>query len=141
MITGRLFSETTLDVLKKGIEGTLARNQAIANNIANVDTPSYQRAEVSFEDQLRKVLRGEGITGRRTDSAHFIIGGAPEIAAIRPFVEIDRETRFRPDRNNVNIDQEMAALAENTQKNLEFTELLSRRYDSLRNVIRTAGQA
>ena len=141
MIIGRLFSEPTLDVLKKGIEGTLERNKAIANNIANVDTPNYQRVTVSFEDQLRKVLRGEGIIGRRTDPAHFIIGGAAEIGQARPRVEIDRQTRFRPDQNNVNIDQEMADLAGNTQKNLEYTELLSRRYENLRNVIRTAGQS
>ena len=44
-------------------------------------------------------------------------------------------------KQRLRIDQEMADLAENTQKNLEYTELLSRRYENLRNVIRTAGQS
>lgn len=139
MIIGHIFNSTTLNVLKKGIEGTNARHKAISNNIANVDTPNYQRATVEFEDQLKRILRGQGVKGLRNHPAHFIIGGPEEIPHLRPRVDIDDETRFRPDKNNINIDQEMAALAENTQKNLEFTELLSRRYSAIRSVIQTAG--
>lgn len=139
MIIGRIFEDVTLNVLKKGIEGANLRHQAIANNIANVDTPNYQRATVSFEDQLKRSLRGEGFTGQRAHPAHFIIGGVKTISQSRAHVAIDNETRFRADGNNVNIDQEMAELAQNTQKNLQFTELLSRKYSSLRNVIQTAG--
>ncbi len=140
MIIGHLFDNTTLNVLKKGIDGTLKRNHAIANNIANVDTPKYQRATVSFEDQIKRVLRGQGVIGRRTHPSHFIIGGPDEIPLIRPRTEIDDETRFRADKNNINIDQEMADLAQNTLRNLEFTDLLNRRYRGIRTVIQTAGQ-
>ncbi|RJP19894.1 MAG: flagellar basal body rod protein FlgB [Candidatus Omnitrophota bacterium] len=140
MLIGHLFDNTTLNVLKKGIDGTLARNHAIANNIANVDTPKYQRATVSFEDQIKRVLRGEGVIGRRTHSAHFIIGGPQEIPLIRPRTDIDNKTRFRADKNNINIDQEMADLAQNTLRNTEFTDLLNRRYQAMRNAIQQSGQ-
>ena len=139
MIISRLFQNTTLNVLKKGVEGTNLRHEAISNNIANVDTPNYQRATVSFEDQLKRVLNQEGINGRRTNPAHFIIGGPEELKLVRPRVDIDNETRFRPDKNNINIDQEMADLSKNTQRNLQFTELLTRRYAAMQNVIRQAG--
>ena len=139
MFINHFFNDTTLNVLKKGIEGTNLRDKAISNNIANVDTPNYQRATVSFEEQLRRVLSKDGFIGRRTNPAHFIIGGPEEIPLVRPRVDIDNKTRFRPDRNNINIDEEMAGLADNTQKNLEFTELLSRRYAALRAVIQNAG--
>ena len=66
MIIGRIFENVTLNVLKKGIEGVNRRHQAIANNIANVDTPNYQRATVSFEDELKRSLRSEGFIGQRT---------------------------------------------------------------------------
>ncbi len=139
MFTGRLFNNTTLHVLKKGIEGTNKRHKAIANNIANVDTPNYERATVGFEDQMKRILRSQGIRGKRTHPAHFVIGGPEEIPLIRPRVDIDKETRFRADKNNINIDQEMAELAQNTQRNVQFTELLKRRYSGMKNVIRTAG--
>lgn len=139
MIIGHIFNQTTLNVLKKGVEGTNLRHTAISNNIANVDTPNYQRATVSFEDQLKRILRGEGIKGIRNHPAHFIIGGPEEIPLIRPRVDVDNDSRFRPDKNNINIDQEMADLAKNTQKNQEFTELLSRQYSTMNRVLQTAG--
>lgn len=139
MIIGHIFDNAILNVLKKGIEGTNKRHMAIANNIANADTPNYQRATVEFEDQLKRILRSEGIKGARNHPAHFIIGGPEEISLIRPRVDIDNETRFRADKNNVNIDQEMADLAKNTQKNQEFTELISRHYNSISRVLQSAG--
>lgn len=135
MMIGSIFNNKTLNVLKKGIEGTNLRHEAIANNIANVDTPNYQRATVNFEDQLKRVLRGNGIIGRRTDDRHFIIGGPQEIAAMHARADIDNKTRFRADKNNVNIDEEMAAMAETSERNVQFTELLTRKYSGLKKVI------
>ncbi|MGI6457151.1 MAG: flagellar basal body rod protein FlgB [bacterium] len=140
MFIGKLFDSTTLTVLKKGIEGTNLRHEAISNNIANVDTPQYQRAVVDFETQLRRALRGQDVTGQRSHPAHFVIGGPKEVAQVTARIDIDDETRFRPDRNNVNIDQEMANLAQNTARNLQFTELLTRRYAGMRTVIMSAAQ-
>lgn len=140
MIIGSLLGSSTINVLKKGIEGTNLRHEAIANNIANVDTPKYQRATVEFEEQLRRAINQQGFIGRRTHPAHFIIGGPEEIKMVRPRVDIDNETRFRPDKNNINIDQEMADLAKNTQRNVQFTEILSRYYAGTKNVIQTAGR-
>lgn len=139
MLISHLFDSTSLNTLKKGIEGTNARHRAISNNIANVDTPNYQRATVSFEEQLKRAISKTGVIGKRTDDMHFIIGGPEEVKMAKARVDIDNETRFRPDQNNINIDQEMADLAYNTQKNLEFNELLSRRYSGMKSVIQTAG--
>jgi flagellar basal-body rod protein FlgB len=135
MLIGSLFSNTTTNVLKKGIEGTNQRHNAISNNIANVDTPHYQRATVNFEDQLKRIISNAGIIGRRTNDMHFIIGGPSEIPLVRPRVDVDNMTRFRPDKNNVNIDQEMSDLALNSQRNIQFTELLNRRYSGMKKVI------
>ncbi len=135
---GRLFQISTLDTLKKGIAGTNRRHKAIANNIANVDTPKYQRATVHFEDQLKRALGGQGVSGRRTHPQHFIIGGPEAVKEVRPRVHIDNETRFRADKNNINIDNEMADLSENTNKNMQFTEMTNRFYAGIRNAIQQA---
>lgn len=139
MFIGHLFDSSSLNTLKKGIEGTNMRHTAISNNIANIDTPNYQRATVGFEEQLKRAINKSGVIGRRTNDMHFIIGGPDEVKNAKARVDIDNQTRFRPDKNNINIDQEMADLAYNTQKNLEFTELLSRRYSGMKSAIQTAG--
>ena len=139
-LISRLFAVPSMVMLKKGIEGTDARHRAIANNIANVDTPNYERATVSFERELQRARFGTSFVGKRTDDRHFHIGGVGVISEVHPRVIIDNNTRFRADRNNVNIDEEMADLAENTQRNLAFTELLTRRYRGIQRVLDRAGQ-
>ncbi len=138
-LISRLFDVQSTVMLKKGIRGTDVRHTAISNNIANVDTPNYQRATVSFERELQRARTGTGFIGKRTSDRHFQIGGVGVVGAVEPRVIIDNNTRFRADRNNINIDQEMANLAENTQKNLAFTELLSRRYAGLRRLLQETG--
>lgn len=108
-----IFSTRTLLGLEKALEGTALRHRAIANNIANVDTPGYKRMEVYFEEELQRALSGNGIAGRRTHPAHLPIGSA-DPAGVTPTVVTDPSTSYRLDGNNVDIDIEMAKLAKNT---------------------------
>ena len=41
-----------INVLDKAADASWLRNQAIANNIANVDTPGYKREDITFEKEL-----------------------------------------------------------------------------------------
>lgn len=45
-----------INVLDKAADAAWLRNETIANNISNVDTPGYKRQDVAFEDQLRKAM-------------------------------------------------------------------------------------
>jgi flagellar basal-body rod protein FlgB len=57
--------DTTQLSLEKAIEGAAARQQAIAQNLANVDTPGYQRVDVDFHQTLANALAsgGQGLQG------------------------------------------------------------------------------
>lgn len=44
-----------LSLLRTSMKAYVQRSQATASNLANIDTPGYQRINVSFEDQLRDV--------------------------------------------------------------------------------------
>lgn len=44
-----------LQLLQNSLQAYGWRSQATASNLANIDTPGYDRISVSFEDQLRKV--------------------------------------------------------------------------------------
>ena len=46
-----------INVLDKAADGAWLRNEAIANNIANVNTPGYKRQDVSFEAELKHALK------------------------------------------------------------------------------------
>lgn len=51
-----LVTSSTMHTLKLGMDGLLSRQLAISSNIANVNTPNYQRQEVSFEGQLNEMM-------------------------------------------------------------------------------------
>ena len=46
-----------INVLDKAADASWLRNEAIANNIANVDTPGYKREDITFESELSRALK------------------------------------------------------------------------------------
>ena len=47
-----------LTVLRHAMQAYSMRTQTLANNIANLDTPDYQRESVAFEEELQRMRRG-----------------------------------------------------------------------------------
>ena len=113
MITKELlFSKTSLPAVGKSLDANMLRSKAIAQNIANVDVPGYQRVEVKFEDDLKKALDHTKLKGTKTNKQHLDIG--------RRNIEKVEAKSYRPvdpsnasGVNNVDIDMENAKMAEN----------------------------
>lgn len=116
-----------INVLDKAADASWLRNEAISNNIANVDTPNYKRQDVAFESELQKAL------GSMTDYSNM----DQKVASIRnaelqSTVYTDyADYSYRLDGNNVDVENENVMLAENQLKyqglltsiNQEFTNL------------------
>jgi flagellar basal-body rod protein FlgB len=47
-------SDSTIELVSLALDAALMRQTAIANNIANINTPDYQTMEVNFERQLNE---------------------------------------------------------------------------------------
>jgi len=107
-------SGKALDRLSRALDASALRQNVIANNIANSETPNFKRSEVRFEEFLQRELEGSGskFVGRRTDPRHLHIG-AGSGRPVRPEVAVDRRTSMNNNKNNVDIDYEMALLAKN----------------------------
>ena len=101
-----------IDLLQKGLYAATVRNNVIANNIANVDTPNFKRSEVKFEDILKDAINGTKLRVYVTNPKHIPIG-PPAIDSIQPEIIQVNDTSMRLDGNNVDIDAEMANLAKN----------------------------
>ena len=97
----------------KGLDAYTHRGRAIANNIANVSTPGYNRIEVSFEEQLREALDKElNMAGTRTNSNHLFLG-RKELEHVKSEGYRVEDFTNAGEVNNVDIDIEMAKTAEN----------------------------
>lgn len=108
-----ILDKTSIPVASKGLDAYTHRGRAIANNVANVSTPGYQRIEVAFEDQLREALDKElNLAGQRTDANHMYLG-RPELDHVKSEGYRVEDPTNPGEINNVDIDLEMAKLAEN----------------------------
>lgn len=117
-------------ILARALDGLSVRQRVIANNVANVDTPNFKASRVRFEDALLHAL-GDEPGGRlrlvRTSADHLAAGGAnPE--DFTPQVIQMTNTTLRNDGNNVDIEREMAMLAETTLRFNAVSEMLARRF-------------
>ena len=126
-------SDTRIDptaLLSRSLDALALRQRGTANNVANVDTPGFKTAEVRFENVLQRALRqdtgGVQLAMARTDSQHMLLGGAE--ASLRPEVVQQDAMSLRNDENNVDIEQQMALLAETNLRFSAVSESLSRRF-------------
>jgi flagellar basal-body rod protein FlgB len=51
-----MLDDVSIDALQAAMRGLSARQRAISNDIANVDTPFYRAHSVSFETDLKRAL-------------------------------------------------------------------------------------
>ena len=125
-----------LNLREKALDAAWTRNEVIAQNIANVDTPGYKKSTVAFEEYLEDALDKDGFKGFTTDKRHIQIGGGSlENAKIRVAKEYDNLST-RLDGNNVDIESEMASLAKNDIRYNTLVQSVSGGYRRLKSVIR-----
>jgi len=121
----------TIDLLQRGLNAAALRQEAISQNIANVNTPGYKAYRVEFEKALAQSVEKTGLSLKTTRARH-IRGGGPEAA---PYLVRDDSLSLRTDGNNVDLDLEMAALAMNQLKYDTLVQLTNKQFAKTRNVI------
>jgi flagellar basal-body rod protein FlgB len=86
------------------------RNEVLASNLANADTPNYKARDVDFSTALQDAQQGK-VRLVRTNPMHADSGSSNRFVA---GIELREATQASLDGNTVEADVEQAALAENT---------------------------
>ncbi len=133
--------DPTMARLERALDVRLLRHNLLAGNVANVDTPGYAPKDVDFQAAMSSVLGGAmGTAGaapsvamRETDARH--IGGFG--AAGDPSMPVRDAGGESPglDGNKVDLDQTMAALAENGLQYGAGAKAISKKLAILRYVV------
>lgn len=122
--------------LSNWLSGLARRREAIAQNIANIDTPGYRRKTVNFESELRRSTQVRSGSLNTTNPAHISTPSLSSQALLG--VQGSQElSSSRRDGNNVNIDEEMINLAETQLQYQAATNALSKKLQILRDVLRS----
>ena len=131
-----IFTSRVDEILGNATDAAWLSQRVVANNIANVNTPNFKRSEVSFQDKLQAAIKGqkEGFMNV-THPKH--IGDSPRVALedIRPEIYRVRNTSLRTDGNNVDLDIEMAKLAQIQMLYSTLLEVIGARQARLRTAI------
>ena len=123
-----------INVLDKAADASWLRNEAISNNIANVDTPNYKRQDVSFEAELQHALGASKF--RSLDDKVADLNGE-RLSHIEPRTYIDHAGfSYRLDGNNVDIDTENVELASNQIKYNALVQSIDQEFKNLKSVIK-----
>jgi flagellar basal-body rod protein FlgB len=133
----------TINMLKDAGSGSSEAQLAIANNIANVNTPGFKRTDVTFKEALAAELPrydDSDDLAMVTDDPKQIPGG-PNFEA-QPFSvtsTLDDTQQMRVDGSNVDVDQEMAKLSLNSAYSQTMSTLLATQYTRVREAIEEKG--
>lgn len=122
-----------LTALEKGLDASSLRQKVLSDNVANVDTPNFKRSDVDFGKILGSVIGEDGgdIPLKVTMPQH--ISGTPNTG--QKAVITDQSSTFRNDGNNVDIDREMANVAENGLYYNSVTQAITSQLGLLRMAI------
>lgn len=104
-------------------------HRVLASNIANVDTPNYNPLKMDFQKALQGALDGQGRISLRTMQPRHI-----EKSAHSP--QFKRVVQSgKNDYNKVDLDDQMAELARNTDRYTTYGSLLAKRFDEVKTML------
>ncbi len=111
-------SKTTniVDIIEAGIRAESLRQRAIANNVANLDTPGYRRMDVRFKELLAKALKSSG----------GVDLGEIECVTYRP-----KNTPVKSNGNDVSLEVEVGEMVKNTLRHKAFIRVLQKKYQQM----------
>lgn len=114
------------------------RQELLASNIANADTPYYKARDVDFKSALATAMgaaggdAGKPLTMARTRAGHLPGSGDAPYAAMTQY---RAEYQGAVDGNTVNMDVERSSFAENALQQEALITFINKRFDGLQRAI------
>ena len=132
---GGFINDISFDVVKRGLDLSNFKHQIIADNVSNVGTPGYIAKKFNFENLLKDKINHSGseITMDLTSRGHMAEAEGREMLA--QYVTNSSNGNYNSIGNNVNIEEEMSGIAENSLYYETLTNLANRKIRILRNAI------
>jgi len=109
-------TNSIVELLEAGLRAENLRQRAIANNVANLETPGYRRIDVKFEELLAKALNSPGEV---------------DLEEIEPQIYQPKKTPMKSNGNDVNLETEVGQLVKNTLRHNAYIRLLNKKYKQI----------
>lgn len=112
-----------MSLLHTGVKAETKRQNTIASNVANMETPGYKRLSVKFEEALNKAIKNN------EDDFESM-----EIPVCQP-----QNTPVKANGNDVSLNTEVTEMVKNNLRHKTYTYLLKTKYTQIKQAINTQG--
>ena len=102
-----------MDFLEAGLAAESLRQKAIANNVANLETPGYRSINVKFKELLAKAL----------DSP-----GPVDLSEIEALIYQPKQTPVKSNGNDVSLEAEVGKMVKNSLLHTTYIRLINKKY-------------
>ncbi len=122
--------DQTMQAMANYLTRLSRRQQIVASNIANIDTPGYRTQDISFHATMEQLLGPKALPMRTLRPEHRDLSEL-RFAPVEPEVfEVDG-LQVRPDKSNVDLDREMLKLGETSFGYSMMIQLLRGKYRTI----------
>lgn len=128
---------SSVKLLQNLLDYCAVKNKVIAKNISNVGTQGYKREDVEFKNLLDE---NSNSILRISSNKHLSAVNNPVQSDSGFNVVLDESKEMTTGINNVDIEQEMSELAENTLRFRFASRKVGDYYKSIQNVIKGGGR-
>jgi len=117
-------SVDVIKLLETGIKAEGLRQNTIASNIANIETPGYKRLDIKFEEMLARTLR----------SSEEV-----DLQDVEPEIYQPLSTPIRSNGNDVNLEAEIGEMLKNSLRHTTYVRLLRRKLSQMETAMGVQG--
>jgi flagellar basal-body rod protein FlgB len=114
----------TVKLLETGIKAESLRQNTIASNLANIETPGYRRLDVKFEELLDKAIQ----SSHRVDDKD-----------IEPEIYAPKNTPLKSNGNDVSLETEIGEMLKNSIHHAAYVRLLRKKFAQMETAIGIQG--
>lgn len=122
-----------INIMDKAADASWMRENAITNNIANVDTPGYKRQDVAFASVLKRELGNTkfGALDQRVRNLNDDLSGL----SVSTYTD-SANYSYRLDGNNVDVDTEQVELASEQLRYQLLTTAINEEFNRMKVVLK-----
>ena len=138
LVSSNTFAKTQF-LLERGMDAAFLRRAVIADNISNIDTPHFKRSDVTFESQLKRALKSADhrpYPAKLTDKRHIPFYIPMDYRKVRAKIQIEHETNYRNDKNNVDIEKERIESTKNAMRYTGIVQMTDENFKRIRMILR-----
>jgi flagellar basal-body rod protein FlgB len=121
-----------ISFMEQGLKLRSQRQQVLATNIANADTPNYKAQDLDFNQALKSALSASSInSGLAATNPRHVQGATGSIAQ----VQARKQLQSSADGNTVDMDVEQSQFAENALQYETLVSIINSHFKNINSVM------